>query len=333
MKILCCFVVMVAPLLAAESPDAGMKSAALALLGTLDAGQRERATFKFSDDDRLEFRYTPRERSGLIYKELSKQQREAVHRLLATALSDEGMLKAQQVMALEGVLAELENRPEFRDPEKYFISIFGTPGDAAGWGWKFEGHHLSLNYTLTGNGQVAVTPSFFGSNPAEVRQGKHKDLRVLADEEDLAKKLLTLLLDGKRPEVVFSAKAPAEILSGEQRVTKALEPVGVAAAGMNDAQLAALIELVSEYLLRHRKELAGADMAAIRAAGMGKVHFGWAGGSGPGEAWYYRIQGPSFLMEAANSQNHANHIHTVWRSFDGDFGRDLLGDHFRDHKH
>jgi hypothetical protein len=316
------------PLAAEENT---MKSAADKFLATLDEAQRETVARPFADEARGNFRYTPRERGGMPLKEMSEAQRTAAMDLLKTALSEKGLLKATQIVTLEGVLADLEKRPGFRDAGKYYLTLFGSPGDQSGWGWKFEGHHLSLNYTVA-NGEVAVTPSFFGANPAEVRQGPHKGLRVLKAEEELARALVQSLSKSGAETVIFSENPPAEILTGEQRKVTALEPVGVLAADMTESQRQALLELISEYTGRHRKDLAEADMRKIKTAGIDKVRFGWAGGTQPGEAWYYRIQGPSFLMEAANTQNQANHIHTTWRDFEGDFGRDLLGEHYHGHE-
>jgi len=321
------------PLAADESPAvAAMVSAANDFLGALDEAQRGKAAFPFDSDQRENFRYTPQVRTGLPLKEMSEPQRAAAMKLLDAALSESGKLKTLQIITLEGVLLEMEKRPEVRDPGKYYVSVFGKPGDPTGWGWKFEGHHVSLNYTVVDGKQVAVTPSFFATNPAEVREGAHKGLRVLKAEEDLARALVAVLLEGGRKEVVFSDQAPAEILTAENRRTTALEPVGVAAGDMTAAQKKALFDLVTEYTRRHRKGLADDDMAKIVKAGVDKVRFGWAGGTRPGEAWYYRIQGPTFLMEAANTQNNANHIHASWRDFDGDFGRDVLADHYRQHQ-
>ena len=320
------------PLAAEELPSiAAMKSAATAFLGSLDEAQRAKASFPFEGDERENFRFTPQTRSGLPLKEMDEKQRAAAMKLLEAALSDKGRLKAMQILTLESVLATLENRPEYRDNGKYHVSIFGKPGDPKAWGWKFEGHHLALNYTIAGGKEVAVTPSFFGANPGEVREGPHKGLRVLKAEDELGHALLGVLLEDGKKEVVFSDKAPAEILSGENRKATALEPVGIPASAMSAAQKKALFDLVSEYTGRHRKDLAEADMKKITAAGIDKIRFGWAGGTKPGEAWYYRIQGPTFLMEAANTQNNANHVHTTWRDFEGDFGRDILAEHYGQH--
>jgi hypothetical protein len=320
------------PVMAEDQPSiAAMKSAADAFLGSLDEAKRGKAVFPFDGDARENFKFTPQERTGLPLKEMDEAQNAAAMKLLEAALSEKGKLKAMQIITLEGVLRELEKRPDFRDPGKYYVSVFGKPGDEKGWGWKFEGHHLALNYTVVG-GKVAVTPSFFAANPAEVREGQHKGLRVLAAEEDLAMALANALVDGGKKEVIFSEKAPGEILTAESRKATALDPVGVLASDMTDGQKKALRELISEYVTRHRKDLADADLAAIDKAGFDKIRFGWAGGTKRGEAWYYRVQGPSFLMEAANTQNNANHIHATWRSFEGDFGRDMLSEHYHQHE-
>src|SRR5690606_37021285 len=228
-----------------ELPSAAaMKTAADAFLASLDDAKRSKAAFDFGADDRENFRFTPRERTGLPLKEMDEAQNAAAIRLLEAALSEKGKLKAMQIMTLESVLRELEKNPVYRDPGKYYVSIFGKPGDEKGWGWKFEGHHLSLNYTVVG-GKVAVTPSFFAANPAEVREGEHKGLRVLAAEEDLAMALANALLDGGKKDVLFSDKAPGEILTAENRKATALEPVGTSAADMSEGEKKALRELIS----------------------------------------------------------------------------------------
>lgn len=332
MKIPLLALVFALPLAAADLPSiAAMQSAASAFLGSLDAAQRDKATFPFAAEARENFHFTPQVRSGLPLKEMDEAQRAAAMKLVDAALSDKGHLKTMQIMTLEGVLADLEKNPEYRDTGKYYLSLFGKPGDAAGWGWKFEGHHLSLNYTIVDGGHIAVTPSFFGANPAEVRAGPQKGLRVLIAEDELAHALLGALLESGNKAVIFSDKAPAEILTAENRQATALDPVGIPAGDMSDAQRKTLLELIAEYTGRHRKDLADADLRKIETAGIAKIRFGWAGGSHPGEAWYYRIQGPTFLLEAANTQNDANHIHVTWRDFGGDFGRDLLGEHYQQH--
>jgi len=320
--------------LAAKDLPAAMPdpTAAVEFLAALDDAQRAKAALPFDSDERGNFRYTPRVRAGLPFKEMTEAQRAAAKKLLESALSEKGGFKVTQIMSLEAVLAEIEKNPERRDHRKYYVAIFGTPGEPKGWGWRFEGHHISINLTAVEGRKTSLTPSFLGANPAEVRHGPLAGLRVLAAEEDLARVLVTSLLSTGKSKVIFSEKAPAEILSGESRKVGALVPVGLPATEMSETQRQALIQLISEYTGRYRKDLADADMAKIQDAGIDRVRFAWAGGTKPGEAYYYRIQGPTFLMEAANTQNDANHIHAVWRDFEGDFGRDILGEHFH-HDH
>lgn len=321
------------PLGAKELPSPALTAtAADDFLATLDPAQKTKAQLPFDGDERENFHFTPRDRAGLPLKEMTDAQRAAAMKLLDSALSEKGQLKVSQIMTLEGILAEMEKDPVKRDPGKYGVIVFGTPGDSKGWGWRFEGHHLSFSITLVG-GKTSVTPTFLGSNPGEVREGKHKGLRVLAAEEDLARTLVTTLLAAEKPAVIFSEKPPTEIISGENRTVTALESVGVLASEMTETQRSALLTLIAEYTGRYRPEVSATDMEQIKAAGIDKIRFGWAGGTKPGEAYYYRIQGPTFLMEACNVQNNANHVHAAWRNFTGDFGRDLLREHLKGDKH
>ena len=315
------------PLCAKELPSPAVTATAAAdFLATLEPAQKIKAMLPFNGDERENFHFTPRDRAGLPLKEMTDAQRDAAMKLLDSAVSEKAKLKITQIMTLEGVLAEIEKDPVKRDPGKYGVIIFGTPGDLKGWGWRFEGHHLSFNLTFVG-GKSSVTPTFLGSNPGEVREGKHKGLRVLAAEEDLARTLVTTLVAAGKSTVIFGDKPPGEIITAENRTATALEPVGVLASDMTDAQRTALLTLIAEYTGRYRSEVAATDMDQIKAAGIEKVRFGWAGGTQPGEAYYYRIQGPSFIMEACNVQNQANHVHAAWRSFNGDFGHDILREH------
>lgn len=328
MKLLALLLVPCAALVADENPALGMRAAADAFVSTLDDAARAMACLPFEDAQRENFRYTPRDRSGVPLKKLDEAGRAAAMKLLESALSEKGKHTALEILALEGILGKLEGNPDFRDPDRYFVTLFGKPGDPR-WAWKFEGHHLSVNYTVVDR-EVAATPMFFGLNPAEVREGPRAGLRVLAAEEDLAMALARALVADGKDAVLFSDKAPREILTGEQRKVDVLDPVGVPAGEMADDHRAALMELIDTYLNRHHRVIAAAERKLIERAGIDGVRFGWAGGTRRGGAWYYRIQGPTFLMEAANSQNQANHVHTTWRSFDRDFGRDLLREHVLD---
>lgn len=323
---------LVPSLIAAEKPaHIDLAEAADAFLESLEEAKEKQVSFSFKDAERLNWHYTPMERKGLPLKAMNESQKNAAVALVNTVLSEKGAMKAAQVITAEALLGVMEKRPDFRDPEKYFVAIFGVPRDPEGWGMRFEGHHVSINVTILGEA-ISVTPSFLGSNPAEIREGEHKGLRPLAAEEDLGRALAAALLEGGKKEVLFSEKAVEEILTREEPTVKPLETVGLAAKEMSKSQRDALLELIGEYTSRHREYVAAADMKKIREAGIDAIHFGWAGSLKRGEAFYYRVQGPTFVMECANTQNDANHIHAVWRDFDGDFGRDLLREHYEDHE-
>ncbi len=328
MRILIACLFSILPLAAKEASPAPLTAAAAGqFLASLDDAQRTKAALPFASDERENYRYTPRDRAGLPFKEMTAAQRQSAIELVKSVLSEKGTLKVTQIMSLESVLAAIEKDPVKRDSSRYFVAIFGTPGDPKGWGWRFEGHHISLNFTLVEGKKVSLTPSFLGSNPGEVREGPRVGLRVLAAEEDLSRTLVNTLLSDGKSAVVFSEKPPQEILSAELRKATALDPVGIPITEMSETQRKALVQLISEYTGRYRKDLADADMAKIEKAGIDKIRFGWSGGTKPGEAYYYRIQGPTFLIECVNFQNNANHVHAVWRDFDGDFGHDILAEH------
>ena len=313
-----------------------MAEAADAFLGTLSADQRSKATFAFDDDRRFEFRYTPRARTGLPLKEMTDAQRARVQALLETGLSMRGYTAATQIMELENVLREIEARRPgstiVRDPELYFVSIFGTPGKGP-WGWKFEGHHLSTNFTIVEDLPVMFAPTFLGSNPAIVRDGPKKGLRVLRDEEEVARELMASFSKPQLAKVIFDVAAPREMITAEEREAKPLHPTGLAMSAMTPPQKRIFERLLDVYLGRMAPELARKRLEALQQAGMDAITFGWAGGLELGGPHYYRVQGPTFLIEYDNTQNNANHIHSVWRDFGNDFGRDLLREHYKAHPH
>lgn len=326
--IACGALVAAAPPAATRAPEAALADAAKRFLAGLTPDQRKQATFTLEDAHRTAWHYVPKERLGLPLKMMTPEQRALGHALLKAALSPAGYDKATQVIGLETVLAAIENNPVRRDHELYFFSIYGTPAPGGTWAFGFEGHHLSLNLTIV-KGKVATSPQFFGANPAEVRDGPRRGLRVLAAEEDLARKFMATLDPAQRKEAIFDADAPSEILTEAQPEVKPLPAVGIAAAKLRPDQRDALRALLAAYAATFPRPLADERVAKIEAAGWDAVRFGWAGGLQPGEGHYYRVQGPTFLFEYDNTQNGANHIHTVWRDFAGDFGRDLLREHLK----
>ncbi len=302
-----------------------MANAANRFLSALPPGRRARAMIPFEDAERFDWGFTPRSRRGIPLKELGPDERRLAQELLRVGLGTAGYRKAADVIALEGVLREIEG--PYRDPDLYYFSVFGTPAAGSVWGWRVEGHHLSLNYTVADGLGVSTTPSFFGANPATVRRGALSGKRALAGEEDLARELLRSLDQQERGRAVLRGTAPAEIVTGTAAKVDPLSPAGLPAGSLRPAPRRTLERLLDEYLSRMPEDIAADRLEKIRAAGIERVCFAWAGGSEPGQPHYYRIQGPTFLVEYDNTQDDANHIHTVWRDFAGDFGRDLLREH------
>jgi hypothetical protein len=304
-----------------------MADSANRFLSALSSAERAKAMISFDDSERFDWGFTPRRRRGIPLKELLPEARRLAQELLRSGLSASGYRKATDVIALEGVLREIEGA--YRDPELYYFSVFGTPAPGAAWGWRVEGHHLSLNYTIAGGIAVSHTPSFFGANPATVRDGPLVGKRALAGEEDLARALVLSLEERQRARAVFRDAAPSDIVTGTAEKVDPLSPAGIAAADLTPAQNEALRRLLDEYLSRMPEDVAADRFERMRAAGLEKIFFAWAGGLQAGQPHYYRLQGPTFLIEYDDTQNGANHIHTVWRDFAGDFGRDLLREHYR----
>ncbi|EDY19145.1 conserved hypothetical protein [Chthoniobacter flavus Ellin428] len=314
----------------AHDADAEMTAAAINFLSSLTPEQKARVTFDFPNDERKNWHYIPRERKGLPIKDMAPEQRLLAQALLASGLSSRGYEKAVSIMSLDAVLKELEKGKTgpVRDPDNYYFSIFGTPGGKDPWGWRFEGHHLSLNYTEVGDGDPAMTPSFFGSNPGEVKTGPRAGTRILAAEEDLGRALVKSLTDEQRKVAVLQVAAPKDILNDPKRIDPT-NPEGISQSQLTPEQTATLVKLIKEYIFRCRPDVAADDWAKIEKAGLDKLHFAWAGGLERGQPHYYRVQGGHFVLEYDNTQNDANHVHSVWRDFDHDFGLDLLKEHIQ----
>ncbi len=310
-----------------------MAETAANFLAALTPEQSETTVFAFEEEERHNWHFVPRQRNGIPIRDLTVTQRHLLQALLASGLSHQGLIKAHTIMSLEEILRELESGAAHRDPELYYLTIFGDPSPEATWGWRLEGHHLSINFTIVDGQHVSATPSFFGANPAEVRTGPRSGLRALAAEEDLGRKLLESLEEEQRDIAVFTTVAPRDIITGADRRVEPLERVGIGASELTGSQQQLLLRLIEEYVRRHRPAFADQDLEKIHQAGFDEIHFGWAGGFERGQGHYYRLQGPTFIMEYDNVQNNANHIHTVWRDFENDFGEDLLRRHYERHSH
>jgi hypothetical protein len=318
------------PLIRAHEAATEMVAAANVFLGSLNPTQKKEATYPLTDAERENWNFVPIARHGFSFDHASTMQHALGIALLRTGLSHTGVAKAQAIMAMELVLKELEkaNPKTRRDPTNYFVTIFGEPSTDKSWGWRFEGHHLSFNFTVVDGKHVFFAPAFIGSNPAEVREGPRKGERVLGREEDLGLDLINSLDARQRKTAIFAEVAVKEIVTKNKKRVDPLSPAGIPAAQLNSAQREKLIALVKVYLNRARPELAEEAFAKIEAAGLEKISFAWAGGLDRTKQTYYRIQGPTFLIEFDNFQGNGNHIHTTFRDFKGDFGNDLLAQHY-----
>jgi hypothetical protein len=316
-----------------------MAGAATKFLDGLSAEQRRQAAFPFEGGERLHWHFIPSEmfpRNGLPISAMTPSQRELAHGLLRSGLSQRGYLTATAIMDLETILGALEAARRsgsgggttlVRDPERYLFSVFGSPSPRGAWGWRVEGHHISLNFTVVNGSLVAATPSFFGSNPAEVREGPKKGLRILGAQEDAARALIATFDSPQRAKAIIAPAAPSDIQTMNALKVDPLPPAGLVARDMTPAQRDLLLALIDVYASAMATDIAAERMTKVRKAGVERIAFAWAGETERGKKHYYRVQGPTFLIEHDNTQNDGNHIHSVWRDFEGDFGRDLLREH------
>lgn len=300
-------------------------------LALLDDTQSAKARYMFEDEERFNWHFVPRERNGISFNDLNEKQRQAALSLLKASLSEQGFQKASNIMALENVLREVESRPNedtYRDPLNYYLTIFGNPDDENIWGWRLEGHHISINFS-SGKGEiVSSTPTFWGSNPAIVRSGKFTGRQILKQETDLGFTLVNSLNMNQLKIAVIAPKAPAEIITGNQREAQLQEPKGLGYAEMTEQQKKLFMQLLNVYVKNYQLGFSKRLMAKIEKAGIENLNFAWAGSLQPGAGHYYRIQGPMLLIEYDNIQNNANHVHTAVRDLTNDFAADILKEHY-----
>jgi hypothetical protein len=324
-----------AVIMAAQSrgPEAEMAAAVKALIATLDEAQTAKIKWPFDSEERFNWHFIPRERQGLSLKAMNDAQRKAAFALLRAGLSAKGYTKVETIRSLELVLRAIEGSAR-RDPELYFFTIFGEPGSQT-WGWRYEGHHIAQNWTISGGKAISTTPAFLGANPAVVQDGPSKGTRALGAEEDLARALLESLTDAQRKEAVIAADAPNDILTSNSRKASIADNTGLSAGSLTAAQQKMLMALIEEHATVQAPGLADQRLAKVRADGFANIKFAWMGSlqKGLGNGHYYRVQGKGFLIEYDNVQNQANHHHIVWRDFAGDFGTDLLVAHHAQDPH
>lgn len=320
-----------AGMVATEQSAARMAAAAQGWLSGLSPEQRQQAQFDYGSPERLRWHFIPNEmfpRKGLALRAMSAAQQQQAHALLRAGLSVQGYDTAAAIIQLEDVLRAIENSPRFaRSPLDYQVSVFGTPAAKGTWGWRVEGHHLSLHFAVSNGRVVASSPTFTGSNPAEVRVGPKKGTRVLGRLEDGGRAVVDGLTPAQRQTAVLAGVAPGDIVSANKHDIGPLAPPGLALAQMTGAQRQAVMRLIGVYTSLMADDVAVDRLRRVEESGTDAITFAWAGSLTRGEKHYYRVQGPSFLIEYDNTQNDANHVHAVWRDFQGDFGRDVLREH------
>ena len=337
--------------------EAMMVGVATRLIDSLDKFQKPSTVFQFDAADRTNWHYFPEGgftqeygyvRNGLTLDRMDPKQRHLAYGLMNTGLSRQGFVKAMDVMTLEEIVRVIEDDTTgHRDAENFHFTIFGTPSLTENWGWRVEGHHLSLHYTMKNGELVSSSPTFFGANPHEVAQGPHKGMIALAREEDLAVALLKSLDSARQEQAIYDDTAPFDIITmADRRAKLDGAPQGLPASKMNPKQSDMLMELIAEYANNMPAEIAAARMKAAEDTPRDQLYFAWAGqidrpkpepvvigrlttGNRELKGNYYRVQAPSFLIEYANTQNQSNHSHSVWRDYDGDFGLDVLSRHYR----
>jgi Protein of unknown function (DUF3500) len=308
---------------------ADMEAAARRFLASLSPAQRARATFPFGGAERTRWHWTvPASvpRNGLPLGDMSPSQRRLALALLRSSVSRVGYRKALDIMSLQGVLQRMDTGLDDPfDADLYFVSVFGRPG-ARAWGWRLEGHHLSRNFTVVGN-TVVTEPFFLGAWPTRAGSGYRTIVpgeRAMRREEDAAREIVLSVQGRLRRRVVFSSESLTDHLTQNAVRVRPLDPVGVLARELPSSAQRRVLEIVQTYLANHPDTMARTAFRRIQRAGLGRARFGWAGSLRPGLPHYYRLQGPTFLLEFDNSRNSGTHIHSVWRDFEQDYGRHLL---------
>ncbi|MEZ6126432.1 MAG: DUF3500 domain-containing protein [Planctomycetaceae bacterium] len=307
-----------------SEPGQVMAVSAARFAEVLDHSQKLKAMYSYDDPERVNWHFIPRERQGVGLWDLNGAARDAAEALVRSGLSSAGYHKTLEIRSLEEVLYLFEGGDEAerrlkRHPHKYFITIFGTPGPKGLWGWRFEGHHLSLNFSIEDGKIVSSTPEFFGANPGLIDAGPGRFLRVLGKREDLARQILKACPADCQDKLWLSKKAPDDIRGGgvAQPVVDAAQ--GLKYSDMTPEQQQLLKDLLAEYLTAMPAPVVRERMQAIQKGGMDNIHFGWWGGSELNEPHHYVVQGPTFIIEYNNTQNSANHVHAIWRNLAGDF--------------
>lgn len=314
------------PLAAEAQVVERMARAAVDWLAVLDAPRRQKAVIAFDDGERLNWHYVPRTRRGLALRDMTDSQRGRALALLASGLGDAGVARVHGVRRLEEILRQREGG--WRDPDNYALSLFGAPGSYP-WGWRFEGHHLSLNFAVAAPDRIAVTPAFWGANPARAPDG----FRLMGGVEDLGRALIRGLPEAQRRAAVIGERSLGDIVAGPGRERDLGAPRGLALAEMDDGARNRALAIIGGFLEALAPDIATVQRRRVQEAGATSLRFAWAGPLDDGRAYYFRLHGAATLVELDNTQNDANHVHSVWRDLTADFGHDALANHYRHRRH
>lgn len=304
-------------------------------LNSLNPDQRATIQMSFDDNSKTKWHFFPGSmipRAGIQLLDLNVNQKQLLNNLLRSFLSETGYIKTRKIIDLENILLEITGDTVMRNPEKYSVAFYGNPEKDSLWAWSFEGHHLSLNFTVL-NDNISIAPRFLGASPATILSGERAGERTLDKEEDLGFELINSLSEKQKSVAIFRQEPLPEIVTFNSTAVEPLSPVGIKFGELNPSQQIIFLELVDEYLSTMPPEQAKRRMESIKNEDTNLLRFGWAGAITSGHGHYYRIQGKSFLIEFDNTQRNANHIHTVWRDFDGDFGKDLIKEHYKNSNH
>lgn len=302
---------------------------------SMSQDQKQKVLYSFEDETKTQWHYIPSSmfpRAGISLAELDVTQKKLLHELLQSSLSETGYIKTKKIIDLENVLREMSGDSVMRDPDKFFVAFYGNPVTDSLWSWSFEGHHISLNFTVL-NDEQSIAPRFFGANPAVIPSGPRKGERTLEKEEELGFQLVNSLDPEQKAIAIFQEAPINDIVTRNSIEVNPMSPEGIKFERLNSSQKKVFLSLIDEYLSTMPEKLAMERMKNIQDEELGEIRFGWAGATKSGEGHYYRIQGKSFLIEFDNTQTNANHIHTVWRDFNGDFGKDLIKEHYENSDH
>ncbi len=308
-----------------------MVDAASAFLASLNDEQRMQCLFPFKGDERYVWNYVPVDRNGLLLKDMTEKQRAKALEMMKTAYSVRSGSEALSIMELETLLAEYVTSTWVYSPLRYWFSVFGDPGGNSPWGFRVGGHHIGLIATITSGKSVTVNPLFLGANPAQIKHGKRAGERTLSAEEDMARTFLTSLNTDQRRLAIVDDSAPNDILTKNYRVAdRNAGSVGILFPALSDFQRTSLLDLVQLYVSRSADELAANYWKRLESNGWDSLSFAWAGPQERGKGHYYAVHNDLFIIEYDNTQDGANHIHSVLRDFDDDWGEDLLAAHYAD---